>query len=79
MNDDPLLTADQVAELLGISPGTWRGYVSRSRTNPGTNPAPQPRKADLIRDGNHYRPRWRRSAVLAWNARRKPRPGGDQP
>lgn len=65
---DQLLTVAEVAELLGIHEGTWRGYISRDRRNPGSNPAPQPLPGDS--DPVTHRPRWRRSVVLEWNARR---------
>lgn len=60
------LTTAEVADLLGIKPVTWRGYVSHRK--PVNNPAPAP-------DG-HFdarTPYWNRSTVEAW---RDARPSG---
>ena len=57
MPDDPLLYAHQVAEQIGVTVGTWRGYVSR-----GQAPPPD----DQVIDGSHVRPQWRRSVIQAW-------------
>jgi predicted DNA-binding transcriptional regulator AlpA len=65
---DPLMTITEVAHHIGISATTWRGYVHRSRRNPGSNPAPQPFPGDA--DPITHRPRWRQSAVDAWVALR---------
>lgn len=62
---DDLLSTGQVAELLGISPGTWRGYVHRHQA-----PAPDP--ADAV---DKRTPRWRRDVIEAWAAQRPGRGG----
>jgi predicted DNA-binding transcriptional regulator AlpA len=71
--DDPLLNADEVAALLGISRSAWVTYVLRRQ--PVSNPAPEPDPADVEIDRGHARPRWRRSRVLAWHAERPGSPG----
>lgn len=66
-DDDPLLTYAECAELIGVAPGTYRGYVST-----GDAPAPDdPDDADG-KPANRRQPRTRRSRVIAWN---KDRPG----
>jgi hypothetical protein len=57
------LTTTDIAELLGVSPATWRGYVSRG--HPRGNPAPKP---DGEIDGRT--PYWLQSTITAWMARR---------
>lgn len=73
-DDDPLLSAAEVAQLLGelrgrpISRTTWTSYVSRGQ--PSDDPAPRPRKRDEVRvRGGIVSPRWRRSVIVAWNQR----------
>jgi predicted DNA-binding transcriptional regulator AlpA len=66
--DDPLLTADQVAAMLDISRTTWTSYVSRRK--PVGNPAPQPLRRNLLIEHGHASPRWRKSAIIAWQQRR---------
>lgn len=72
--DDPLLSAAEVAKLLGELRGrpfartTWTGYVSRGQ--PADDPAPKPRKRDgVVARGGITSPRWRQSVVVAWNQR----------
>ncbi len=67
MTDDSLLTGPQVAGRLGISPGTWRGYVSRGR-------APAPDDPDVGRPPNRRQPRWKTSTIDTWQTDR-PGPG----
>lgn len=65
-----LLTVAQVAELVGVQPATWRGWVSRQW--PRDNPAPRSRPEDAL---DRRTPRWREAEVRAWMARR-PSAGG---
>jgi predicted DNA-binding transcriptional regulator AlpA len=63
MRPSDRLTTAEVAALVGISPVTWRGYVSHQM--PRGNPAPKP---DGEIDGRT--PYWLRSTITAWMARR---------
>ncbi|GAA5154854.1 hypothetical protein GCM10023340_39070 [Nocardioides marinquilinus] len=63
MSPDDRLTTREVAELIGVVPGTWRDYVAR-----GTAPAA---------DGRHdaRTPFWLRSTIETWQADRWGTPG----
>jgi len=61
---DPLLSARELCERLGIARSTWRAYVSRHEAPPADD-------ADLDRPEGSRIPRWRRSTVDAWKASRK--------
>ena len=58
MSTDRQMTVPQVADMLGIKPGTWRAYVTREQA-----PA-----ADGQHDGRT--PWWYESTVRAWRVRR---------
>lgn len=64
--EDPLVSAKEAAELLGIKPATWRSYVSRGQAPPPDEPDDEPGKPAC-----HRFPRWRRSTVLGRVGRRK--------
>lgn len=53
-----MLTGPQVADMLGIKPGSWRAMVSDGRA---------PRADDIGADGYG---RWDRSRIQAWDAGR---------
>lgn len=61
---DRLLTANEVAEAVGIKPDTWRSYVTRGF-------APQPDDRDEGRPVNLQIHRWRTSTIAVWQASRK--------
>ena len=65
MTEDPLLTGREVAQRLGIRPGTWRSLVS-------LGDAPRADDRDEGRPVGMRLPRWRWSKVAAWH---KARPG----
>ncbi len=67
MGSDDLLTGPQVAARLGITPGTWRGYVARGQ-------APPPDDPDTDRPASRRQPRWRTETIEAYAGRTK-RPG----
>jgi predicted DNA-binding transcriptional regulator AlpA len=75
VKDDPLLTAEQVAAMLGIQVKTWTAYVQRGQ--PRDNPAPKPRRGDMALINGRWRVRWRQSAITAWTAARNPRSSSD--
>ena len=62
MSTDRQMTVPQVADMLGIKPGTWRAYVARD----GRAPLP---------DGQHDKrtPWWWRSTVTAWDEAGRPK------
>lgn len=55
-NADKLLTGPEAAARLGLTPATWRGYVSKGY-------APKPDDADEGRPVNRRAPRWRVSTI----------------
>lgn len=61
---DPLWSAREVAEYLGIGVSTWRAYLSRGR-------APQADDRDEDRPAGSRIPRWRMSTVIAFKAAQK--------
>lgn len=65
--DDPWLTGEQAAELVGISWSTWRAYVDRG--HPVGNPIPK-RGAGVRVNQETRRREWRQSTVEAWHAAR---------
>ncbi|MGK5677558.1 hypothetical protein [Actinoplanes sp. URMC 104] len=74
-DDDPLLYIDQVAELLGRKPSTWRAYAWRDEKRvaegkPRRVPAPDDPDSDTPK--NRRRPRWRRSTIERWRDNRRP-------
>jgi len=64
-----LLTAADVARLLGLQPSTWRAYVCRGQAPPADDPGVGP--------VNRRTPRWRLSTVReyrqAWLRRERER------
>lgn len=60
---DPLLTGPEAAERIGVTAGTWRGYVARGY-------APKPDDPDDDRPANRRMPRWRTSTVDHFAANR---------
>lgn len=60
---DPLLTGPEAAARLGLTAGTWRGYVHRGL-------APKPDDPDEGRPANRRSPRWRTSTVDRFAANR---------
>nr|WP_051105545.1 hypothetical protein [Parafrankia discariae] len=66
MDADPLMTVTEVADHLRLTASSWRAYVADGS-------APAPDDPDSDRPANRRRPRWRRSTVDAWHARRRPR------
>ncbi len=61
---DRLLTAKQVAQVLGISLGTWSAYVSRGQ-------APEADDKELDRPEGLRQHKWRVSTVAKWKATRR--------
>lgn len=64
---DRILYHEDVAELLGITAGTWRRYCSESPKR--RRIAPPPDDHDI--EGGHVRPWWRESTIRKWDAARK--------
>lgn len=62
---DPLLTGPEVAALLDIDPGTWRGYVHRGQAPKADEPG------DESLSANRRTPRWRLSTIERWQAGRR--------
>lgn len=60
---DSLLTGPEAAQRAGITPATWRGYVSRGY-------APKPDDPDDGRPANRRSPRWLTSTVDHFRANR---------
>jgi hypothetical protein len=67
---DRKLYAEDVAEVLGLAPATWRRYCSESPTRRRQAPPEDGRDADR----GHSRPWWWESTITAWQADR-PGPG----
>lgn len=63
VQSDPLLGGPEVAERIGVSPGTWRSLIRDGYT-------PPPDEPDAERSANARRPKWRASTIDAWQAAR---------
>lgn len=61
---DPLQTAREVAEGLGIELSTWQSYVRRGY-------APEADEKELDRPEGARIHRWRSSTIAAWRAQRR--------
>jgi len=64
---DRKLYNEDVAEYLGISAATWRGYRSTSGGR-RRKQAPEPDGTSI--EGGHARPWWWETTISAWNADR---------
>ncbi|MFG3287289.1 helix-turn-helix transcriptional regulator [Streptomyces sp. NPDC048179] len=71
--DDPLLDMDEVAELIGVRPGTLRTYNSRANQRRAAGIATD---ADLPEPDKSFgrTPSWRKSKIEQWRRARADQP-----
>ncbi len=75
MTDDPWLTGEQCAELVGIAWSTWRRYVDLGL--PKHNPIPVRGVGTRVNVDTRRR-EWRHSLVMEWQAKRTGSPGRER-